>query len=210
VRIVALDTSGAEGSVALLEGQGEGRDGNVRVVAEALSRVSNAHGESLLPLLERILAEAGWHKGAIDRWAVGRGPGSFTGIRVALATVRGITLATGAEARGVTSFEAVRFGVAQETACILPGLPGEVFLQIGAGEPVSVTVDVCRELLVAHPGLRAIGAGCASLGLPTPDAPHDLPRAAQVGRVALQPGFQGELTPLYVSAPRISVPKAPR
>lgn len=204
MRIVALDTSGAEGSVALLEGPA---DGSV-VVAEALSRVSNAHGESLLPLVERVLAEAGWPKGAIDRWAVGRGPGSFTGIRVALATVRGITLATGAEARGVTSFEAVRFGIQGETACILPGLPGEVFLQLGEAEPVSITVDACRALLDAHPGLRLIGAGCTSLGLPPPEAPHDVPRAAQVGRVALQPGFQGELTPLYVSAPRISVPKA--
>lgn len=204
MRIVALDTSGAEGSVALLEASDDGR---VRVVAEASSRVSNAHGESLLPLLEGILAEAGWPKGVIDRWAVGRGPGSFTGIRVALATVRGITLASGAEARGVTSFEAVRFGVEGETACILPGLPGEVFLQMGAAEPVSVTVDACRELLAGRPGLRCIGAGCASLDLPVPEAPHDIPRAAQVGRVASTRGFQGELTPLYVSAPRISLPK---
>ncbi len=205
MRMIALDTSGAEGSVALLEGPG---DGSVRVVAEALSRVSNAHGESLLPLLERILSEAGWPKASIDRWAVGRGPGSFTGIRVALATVRGITLATGAEARGVTSFEAVRCGSTGETACILPGLPGEVFLQIGAAEPVSVTVDACRALLAERPGLPAIGAGCASLGLPVPEPPYDLPRAAQVGRVAAPPAFQGELTPLYVSAPRISLPKA--
>ena len=204
MRIVALDTSGAEGSVALLEGAG---DGSARVVAEALSRVSNAHGESLLPLLERILAEAGWAKGCIARWAVGRGPGSFTGIRVALATVRGITLATGAEAVGVSSFEAVRFGRSDETACILPGLPGEVFLQLGVRDPVSVTVEVCRELLAAHPELPTLGAGCVALGLPLPDPPHDLPRAAQVGRVAARPGFQGELTPLYVSAPRISLPK---
>ncbi len=204
MRIVALDTSGAEGSVALLQGLA---DGGITVVAEALSRVSNAHGESLLPLLERILAEAQWARSSIDRWAVGRGPGSFTGIRVALATVRGITLATGAEARGVTSFEAVRFGIQGETACILPGLPGEVFLQLGAEEPVSVSVEACRDLLAARPGVQCIGAGCAAIGLPTPEPPHDVPRAVQVGRVAAQPGFAGELTPLYVSAPRISVPK---
>ena len=98
-RIVAVETSTRFGTVAAWEGG--------RVLVEREESVHNAHGESLLPLVDRTLAEVGWAPSTIGRWAVGVGPGSFTGIRVGIATVKGVELATGAEIVAVTSLEAL-------------------------------------------------------------------------------------------------------
>ncbi len=95
MRVLGIETSGQQGSVALVEAD--------RVVVCLSHDAPNRHAEETLPLVERALAEAGWNKRDLDRVAAARGPGSFTGVRVGLALASGMHLGLGVEACGVGS-----------------------------------------------------------------------------------------------------------
>lgn len=101
--MLAADTSTAIGSVALLD------DGEVR--AELAARVSAKHGETLLPNIARVLEEAGVTIADVELLAVGLGPGSFTGLRIALATMKGLALARSVPLVGVGSLLVLARGV---------------------------------------------------------------------------------------------------
>ena len=85
------------------------RDG--RVVARRFEPMSRGQSEHLVPMIEAVMAEAGQDYGALDAVAVTTGPGGFTGVRIGLATARGLGLACGRPVIGVTSFEAVAAAV---------------------------------------------------------------------------------------------------
>jgi tRNA threonylcarbamoyladenosine biosynthesis protein TsaB len=96
--VLALDTAHDRTAVALI---GPGVD-VVRV--EPMER---GHAERLIPLVDAAMAEAGLPLSAVDRIAVTTGPGSFTGIRVAVAGARGLGLALDRPVIGVGSLEAL-------------------------------------------------------------------------------------------------------
>src|SRR5512132_3725834 len=102
---LALDTSAAAGSAALL------RDGHV--VAERAGDGSRTHGERLPRELMELLESAGVTLRDIDRFAVSTGPGSFTGLRVGIATIQGLALAQHKLVVPVSSFEALAFVTAR-------------------------------------------------------------------------------------------------
>jgi tRNA threonylcarbamoyladenosine biosynthesis protein TsaB len=81
------------------------------------------HGQAtlLMPMIERVRAEAGLAYADLDRIAVAVGPGSFTGLRVGLAAALGLSLAAGVPAVGISSFHATAFGLERPAAarCIL-------------------------------------------------------------------------------------------
>lgn len=219
MRVAAIDTSTALGSVALVA------DG--RVVAEDCRRVSNAHGESLLPMVSALFERVGWVPADVSRWGVGIGPGSFTGCRIAVATAKGIALATGAELVGVTSLDALAYGLEERdlVVSVVPGGKGELFLQARReGRVVLAPCHVRIEHVAARvaslvAGARVVVAGEAAadvnwapLGgraLLVADAPHDLPRASAVAQIALGRSAEDAdaLEPLYVRAPEITMPK---
>jgi tRNA threonylcarbamoyladenosine biosynthesis protein TsaB len=218
VRLAAIDTSTALGSVALFDGDA--------LVAEDSRRVSNAHGESLLPMVDALFAHVGWRPGDVARWAVGIGPGSFTGTRIGLATAKGIALATGAELVGITSLDAIAHGLAAEDAAVASVLDagkGEVFLQVRLGArlllaPTHVHAeDAVSRVDEVSRGRPLVVAGEASTRLDwsslpvrvAADPPHDLPRAPTVGRIALErPADDADaLEPLYVRPPEITMPR---
>ena len=112
VLVLAVDTSTPIGSVALVE------DGAVR--AELAARVSAKHGETLLPNVARVLEEAGVTMSEIGLLAVGLGPGSFTGLRIALATMKGLALARQTPLVGVGSLLVLARGVGIGDRVVVP------------------------------------------------------------------------------------------
>ena len=94
-----MDAATAACSVALW------REGEIIAWREA--PMARGHAEALMPLVMETMATAGLAFAELDKIAVGVGPGSFTGIRIALAAARGIGLAAHRPVVGVDSFNAV-------------------------------------------------------------------------------------------------------
>ncbi len=105
--MLALDSAGSGCSVVVAAGE----------TVLAAERCANARGltERLFPIVDAVMRKSGLSAAALDIVGATIGPGSFTGIRIGLAAVRGIALATGARAVGVTSFEAVAANLAPRT-----------------------------------------------------------------------------------------------
>lgn len=102
MRVLAVDTTGAHGSVAVVEdGELEGLIG--------LRERSPRHAEVLLPTIDHLLRSLSLKLEEIDGFAVAVGPGSFTGLRIGIAAVEGLSFATGKSAAGVSALEATAF-----------------------------------------------------------------------------------------------------
>jgi tRNA threonylcarbamoyladenosine biosynthesis protein TsaB len=125
MRILAFDCAGAQCAAAILS------DGDVLAIRHVLAE--RGHAQLLIPMLVGLLDEAGLKFTDIDRFAVTTGPGSFTGIRVALAAAHGLALGTGKPIVGVTVFEAMAAataGVASRLLVAIDSRRAELFVQL--------------------------------------------------------------------------------
>jgi len=225
VRLVAVDTSTGLASVALFE--------NGELIAEDVRHVTQ-HGESLLPAIDALFVREKWEPASVGRWAVDVGPGSFTGLRIGLATIRGVLLVTGAELVAVTSLDVLAHGlpfhdvndVNAVVVSLLGAGKGELFVQAKKAGRVLVAPtylrvgDVARAVQELEPGSRVVVAGEAASQVDWSsisravelrvESPHDWPRASVVGRMALtaDPVADADaLEPLYIRPPDITMPK---
>lgn len=105
--ILALDTACGKGSVALADG------GNIIVFKE--DTVKNAQAKNLLPMMESVLQQAGVNYPDLSAIACTVGPGSFTGIRIALSAARAIALVTKVPVRGVSTLACLGCAVLRAT-----------------------------------------------------------------------------------------------
>jgi tRNA threonylcarbamoyladenosine biosynthesis protein TsaB len=87
-----------------------------KLVAQQSLAMKRGHAEALMPLIARVMKESGIAFTSLDRLAVTTGPGSFTGLRVGLSAARGIALAAGKPAVGVTTLAAYAAPVVNESA----------------------------------------------------------------------------------------------
>jgi len=182
VRILGIESSSRRGSVALLDGG--------RLVASVEHEQQNAHAERLLPLLDRLLADAGWPKSSLDRLGVGVGPGSFTGLRAGIALAEGLSVGLDRPLWGVGSLLAMARGALAEHS-----------------GPCCALLDARRSELFAavyDRDLRELYAPCA---LPIEDLPEFLANAGVVtvvGEVA-QSIAHGRI---LASGPMLELPHA--
>lgn len=112
--VCGLDSAGKTAAVALLQ------EGNV--LCEVFSDCGLTHSETLLPLLDKALQQAGKTPAAVDLWGVCAGPGSFTGLRIGLATVKGLSFASNAPCAGVSTLEALAWGACPGEGTVLAAL----------------------------------------------------------------------------------------
>ena len=113
--LLALDTSTAWASVALYDGR--------NVLSEETWHAQRRHGDELFPTIERVLSQARKKISDVDRVAVATGPGSFTGLRVAIAAAQGIARGAGAAIVGISTLDVLAYPHAhskQRTCALLP------------------------------------------------------------------------------------------
>ena len=99
MKILAFDTSSTALSVALLEDE--------KLVAESTVTVKKNHSISLMPTIDFLVAQAGWQPADLERIVVAQGPGSYTGLRVAVATAKTLAYALDIDLVGVSSLQAL-------------------------------------------------------------------------------------------------------
>jgi tRNA threonylcarbamoyladenosine biosynthesis protein TsaB len=114
MRVLAVETSTLAGGVALVDGD--------RLVAEYLLDVSVTHSERLLAAIDTVMADAGWTPGDLQGLAVAVGPGSFTGLRVGLSTVKGLAWALGLPVAAIPTLDAMAAAVPWAALPVCPVL----------------------------------------------------------------------------------------
>ena len=112
MKILALDSSAVVGSVALCE--------DTRMVAHYTLNTGNTHSQTLLPMIESALGCAEWEIDDLDLFAVSNGPGSFTGVRIGVATVKGLAFGKNIPCAGVSTLEALAYNLRYFNGIICP------------------------------------------------------------------------------------------
>ncbi len=122
MKILAVETATGWQSVALLDG--------TQVVARADEHAGGSHAKRLVPTIDRLFTSTGWSLQNVEGLVVSLGPGSFTGLRVGLATMLGFRSITGLPLVGVPTLEGMAWNVRQSDRMICPVLKsriGEVY-----------------------------------------------------------------------------------
>ncbi len=168
MKIVAIETAGAESSVALADFS----DDAISFSTQRRLSHRNAAAE-LIPALQSMLQEAAWQPSEIEGVAVTAGPGSFTGVRIGLATAKGLVESRNVPLLAVSSLALL---AAQHTS------DGErcALLDAGRGELYAARFPAAHEALISASGIAefcaaapvvicesSVQGALAGLGIPT-------------------------------------------
>lgn len=204
--VLAIDTSGSGCSAAIYD------SGSMSILGQSGADIGRGHAERLMEFVDGALEAADRPLGDIDRIAVTIGPGSFTGIRVGVATARGLALALGKPAVGVSSLQVI----AEEARAAAPGKSvlvaidakrDEVYVQAfdAAGHPVTepeaLSVTAARDRFAGFEGCIA-GSGAGFVTVATQVKTSDLVDIAFVARLgAIADPASAKPKPLYLRGP---------
>ena len=122
MKILAFESSAVSAAVALIEDK--------KLVAQSFQNCGLTHSRTLLPMAESLLAGCGVPLSAVDAFAVAAGPGSFTGLRIGVATVKGLAFPSDTPCVGVSTLEAMAYnleGFSEEICCVMDARAGQVY-----------------------------------------------------------------------------------
>jgi len=133
--ILAVETATLAGSLALARGK--------ESIATSSGDPAVSHSNTLLADLDKLLRETTYKLADIDLFAVAAGPGSFTGLRIGIATVKGLAATLARSCAAIPTLHAVALagGAAEASVALLPAGRGEVFAQL-----LSVSADAVKAL----------------------------------------------------------------
>jgi tRNA threonylcarbamoyladenosine biosynthesis protein TsaB len=191
MKILAFDTATAATAVALRDGEAvlERRD-------DPPAGARPRHTSRLMPLIAELLEEAGWEWHQLDRVAVGVGPGTFTGLRIGVATARALAQARGLELVGVSTLESLSLNSDADAVCaVLDARRGEVFaatwkqhrqmLQPAAFDPAALADRLSPRTMAIGDGAVAFRHVLERSGALIPDDGSELHRVTAVNHCRL-------------------------
>lgn len=212
--ILAFDTSSKTASVAILSDE--------TVLCDILLNTGQNHSEVLLPAIDKACKTAGVNISDIDLFACTLGPGSFTGLRIGISTLKGLMIAQGKPAVGVSALAAlaVNIGRTEKTICsVMDAGRGQVYLAsyqyendgsltlIGeekALSPDTIEADTGKDVIYVGEGAvnyaDEIRKSCGEKN-EFADAEQQFVRASSVGILALKKFSQGDVLDLNRCAP---------
>lgn len=218
MKLLGIDTALNACSVAIIDGSD--------VLASVTSAGGRGNAERLLPLLEQARLEADLDLAQLDGIAVTIGPGSFTGIRTALATARGLGLALKIPVWGITTTETLSAAAAQPgfaTVAVIDAKRGEVYIQcfaahnrtlLGAALTAPQLLSIADAAAILPAGLAML-VGSGSVLLKDAAQRDDLqlssvspdPDPVLVARLAAgRPRPTASPSPLYIRPPDAKLP----
>jgi tRNA threonylcarbamoyladenosine biosynthesis protein TsaB len=222
--ILAVETSTLTGSIALVEASldGEGSFGGEKVLGETILNTRETHSARLMPALDRLLRETSLSLGQVQGIALALGPGSFTGLRIAVSTVKGLAYSLKVPVAGVSTLDALAYNVRYASMQVCPVLDArkkEVYAALfqgnGEGElqrisedwvlpPEDLSARISGKTLFLGNGLDVYGGvfqrKLGPLALFAP-AELSLPRASNVARLSLSQFKKGATLDLFSFTP---------
>jgi tRNA threonylcarbamoyladenosine biosynthesis protein TsaB len=222
LQVLAIDSALDQSAAAVFD------TGRQSVLASRTVPMQRGHAEALIPLIADVIEASGIGFPQLDRIAVTVGPGSFTGLRIGISAARGLALALGIPAVGVTSFAAfaapfLAFEPRRAVAVILDAKNDQVYLQgfdshgEALADPVSASVSEAAGLLEDGPliitgnAAQALLVSAKAQGKSVHFAPSGPgPDIAMVARLGALADAQGQPPrPLYVRQPATSAARQP-
>ncbi len=212
MKILGVDTSTPIGSVGLIDGE--------RFIAEHTLSIVKAHSSRLMPAIDQILKWGDLTVHDLDACAVGIGPGSFTGIRIGVGTIKSLCYALKKPIIGVSTLEAIAYNLRDADKLICPILDArkdEVYgaLFRGGQTLLRKSDDLCVsiESLLSHIDDDAIFVGDGLLryapivqeqfgdDVPLADPIFNVPRGASIARIGYDRLLNGQSGDYFSLAP---------
>ena len=205
MNILAIDTTGLVASVAIVNEE--------KTIAEFSTDFQKTHSETLMPMIEAVFSLTGLEMRDMDYLACASGPGSFTGLRIGVATAKGLAFGANKQILPVPTLDAMAYNVGKREGIIAPLMDarrnqaytafyrwsGSVMHKIKA-EAVLDIQQILQELSLFYEEITFLGDGvpvfCQAIeasGLSYDFAPPHLnrQRAAAVGSLALRLAGEG-------------------
>jgi len=199
MKVLGIDTSTACGGVGLIHDD--------QVTSEYILNIPVTHSERLLRVIEFVLREARCPIGDLDGWAISLGPGSFTGVRIGVSTVKGLSFATQKPVLGVSTLDVLASQISPTPYLICPIIDarkGEVYTAFYRYEdgnlpkrqsdyeamvPENLVERIKERTIFVGDGAKTYGNDLRN-SLPTlavfPPAPLHSPHGSAVARLGLE------------------------